>query len=227
MSFPDIELFDHNLDTQNSNSDLTRPISLSYSDLTLVSFRKNKTRYLRIGETHNNLKLDTDSEIEFCQEYKHLGVIFDTSGTDDKEIRSRVIQARKCIACLNGILWSKDIRNERKLNIYNALIKSSLFYGSETWRLTENIKRRVEATEMDALRRPSRISRKERIRNVTIRQQIGLEEPIINEIEQKELTWYGHVQRKAEGRLPKITLKWVPKQKRARGRPKKKTGWKL
>jgi len=90
-----------------------------------------------------------------------------------------VIQARKCIACLNGILWSKDIRKERKLNICNALIKSSLLYGSETWRLTEHNKRRVEATEMDALRRSSRISRKERIRNVTIRQQIGLEETII------------------------------------------------
>jgi hypothetical protein len=25
----------------------------------------------------------------------------------------------------------------------------------------------------------------------------------------------------AEGRLPKITLKWIPKQRRARGRPKK------
>ena len=96
------------------------------------------------------MKLDRESKIEFCQEYKYLGVIFHTSGTDDKEIRSRVIQARKCIACLNGILWSKDIRNERKLNIYNALIKSSLLYGSETWRLTENNKRRVEATEMDA-----------------------------------------------------------------------------
>jgi len=55
------------------------------------------------------------------------------------------------------------------LNIYNALIKNSLLYGSETWRLTENNKRRVEATEMDTLRRSSRISRKDRIRNVTIR----------------------------------------------------------
>jgi len=70
---------------------------------------------------------------------------------------------------------------------------------------------------MDALRRSSRISRKDRIRNVTIRQQIGLEE----EIEQNQLTWYGHVQRMAEGRLPKIVLKWMPKQNRARGRPKK------
>jgi len=103
------------------------------------------------------LKLDKDSEIEFSQEYKNLGVIFDTSGKDNKEIRSRIIPARKCIACLNGILWSKDIRKERKLNIYNALIKSSLLYGSETWRLTENNKRRVEATEMDVLKGSSRM----------------------------------------------------------------------
>jgi hypothetical protein len=54
----------------------------------------------------------------------------------------------------------EDIRKERKLNIYNAPIKSSLLYGSETWRLTENNKRRVEATERDALRRSSRNSEK-------------------------------------------------------------------
>jgi len=75
--------------------------------------------------------------------------------------------------------------------------------------------------EMDALRRSSRISRKDRIRNVTIRQQIGLEETVIKETEENQLTWYGHVQRMTEERLPKIALKWMPKQKRARGRPKK------
>jgi len=91
---------------------------------------------------------------------------------------------------------------------------------------SQKIIRRVEAAEMDALRSSSRISRKERIRNVTIRQQIGLEETIVKEIEQNQLTWYGHVQRMAEGRLLKITLKWMPKQNRARGRPKK-TRWKV
>jgi hypothetical protein len=85
-----------------------------------------KIQYLSIGGTYNNLKLDKDNEIEFCQEHNYLGVFFDTSGTDDKEIRFRVVQARKCIACLNRILWSENIRKERKLNIYNALIKSSL-----------------------------------------------------------------------------------------------------
>ena len=88
-------------------------------------------------------------------------------------------------------------------------------------KLTENNKRRVEATEMDILRGSSRISRKERVRNVTIRQQIGLEESIVKEIERNQLTWYGHVQRMVEGRLPKIALKWMPKQKRSQGRPTK------
>ena len=35
-----------------------------------------------------------------------------------------------------------------------------------------------------------------------------------------QLTWYGHVQRKAEGRLLKIALTWMPKQQRAWERPK-------
>ena len=52
--------------------------------------------------------------------------------------------------------------------------------------------------------------------------QTGPEETITKETEQNQLTWYGygHVQRMAEGRLPKIALKWMPKQKWARGRLK-------
>jgi hypothetical protein len=66
-----------------------------------------------------------------------------------------------------------------------------------------------------------RLSRKERIKNVTTRQQIVLEETIITESDQNQLTWYDHVQRMVEGIFPKITLKWMPKQRRARGRTKK------
>jgi hypothetical protein len=72
-------------------------------------------------------------------------------------------------------------------------------------------------------RRSSRISRKDRIRNVTVRQ-IGLGETIIKQIEKNRLTWYGHVQRMAEGRLPKIALKWVPKQKSMRKTEEKLDG---
>ena len=50
---------------------------------------------------------------------------------------------------------------------------------------------------------------------------ISVEETSVKETEQNQLTWYGHVQRMAEGILPKTAVKWMPKQKRARGRSKK------
>jgi hypothetical protein len=91
---------------------MTRKLKETYEKCGL-DMNLNKTKFLNIGVTHNNLKLDKDNKIEFCQEYKYLGVIFDTSGTDGKEIRSRVIQARKSTACLNGILWSRHKKGEK------------------------------------------------------------------------------------------------------------------
>jgi hypothetical protein len=79
---------------------------------------------------------------------------------------------------------------------------------------------------MDKLRRSSRISRKGRSGNVTIRQQIGLEETITKETEQIQLTWYGHVQRMAEGRLPKIARSGC-RNKREYEEDRRKTGWKV
>ena len=62
---------------------MTRKLKETYENWGL-DMSLNKTKYLCIGRTENSLKLDEDNEIEFCQEYKYLGVIFDTSGTDDK-----------------------------------------------------------------------------------------------------------------------------------------------
>jgi len=36
--------------------------------------------------------------------------------------------------------------------IYNSMVKSVLIYGAETWSLYEDDRRRINATEMDALR---------------------------------------------------------------------------
>jgi len=55
----------------------------------------NKTKYLYTGETHDNMKLYKDNEIKFCQEYKYLGVIFDNSGTDDKENKIKSNTSKK------------------------------------------------------------------------------------------------------------------------------------
>ena len=49
----------------------TRKLKETY-DKWGLDMNLNKTKYLCTGETHSNLKLDKDSKIEFCQEYKYL-----------------------------------------------------------------------------------------------------------------------------------------------------------
>jgi hypothetical protein len=85
-----------------------------------------------------------------------------------------------------------------------------LIYGSESWRLTERNKKRIEAVEMGALRKSMRISQMDKIRNEEVRLTLGIEGTIINDTERKQLTWYGNVQRMEETRLRREALHWSP-----------------
>lgn len=198
---------------------MTRKLQEEYEKWGL-QLNTQKTKYLPIAQEKVNIELEKE-EIEACDEYTYLGVTFDITGKDDKEINKRITQARRIIGCLNGIFWSKEIGKHRKYNIYETLIKSSLLYGSETWRITENNKRRLEAVEMDVFRRSLGISRRQRIRNEDVRLQMGIEGSLITDIERKQLVWYGHVQRMEEKRLPKKVMNWMPPNRRKRGRPRK------
>jgi hypothetical protein len=60
---------------------------------------------------------------------------------------------------------------------------------------------------MDFWRRSPRISRKEKIRNIVIKQKMNVEKSLLDDIKTKQLQWYGHVQRMEEGRLPKQVMK--------------------
>ncbi|XP_045477899.1 uncharacterized protein LOC123683046 [Harmonia axyridis] len=74
---------------------------------------------------------------------------------------------------------------------------------------------------MDILRRSLGVSRLQKIRNEEIRRLMGVDGTLYEDIEAKQLIWYGHLQRMDEQRLPKKVFEWVPAQRRKRGRPKK------
>jgi hypothetical protein len=44
---------------------------------------------------------------------------------------------------------------------------------------------------------------------------------ILDEITQKQLIWYGHVERMDPTRLPKIMIYWKPEGRKKRGRPRR------
>jgi hypothetical protein len=79
--------------------------------------------------------------------------------------------------------------------IYNSMVKSVLIYGAETWSLYEDDRRRINATEMDALRRSAWISKLDRKTKEYIRGKMDAQDMILDDITRKQLIWYGHVER--------------------------------
>ena len=73
---------------------------------------------------------------------------------------------------------------------------------------------------MDFWRHLARISRKDKISNIIIKQKMNVTRSLLEDTKTQELKWYGHVQRMEEGRLPKKVLKRSPPGRRKRGRPK-------
>jgi len=97
--------------------------------------------------------------------------------------------------------------------LYNNMVKSVLIYGAETCSLYEDDRRRINATEMDALRRTARISKLDRKTNGYIRGKMEAQDMILDDITWKKLIWYGHVERMDPTRLPKIMIQWKPEGK--------------
>jgi hypothetical protein len=117
--------------------------------------------------------------------------------------------------------WDKHIRKDTKTYIGKVLVESVLLYGNEIWTLNEYYRKRLQAVEMDYLRKSAGVSRLEHTSNQEIRTRMNAEESIIDRIKNKGLDWFGHVLRMEEERWPKQLYQWKPPGKRKRGRPKK------
>jgi hypothetical protein len=78
---------------------------------------------------------------------------------------------------------------------------------------------------MDFWRRSARKSRKEKVRNVTIREIKEVRKNILEVTEEKRLRRFGHAKRMPGNRLPLKILEWEPEGTRRRGRPKEMDRW--
>jgi hypothetical protein len=70
---------------------------------------------------------------------------------------------------------------------------------------------------MDYLRRSAKISRIDRVRNETSRTRMRMKEYILQETEEQQLRWYGHVWRMEDCRIVRRVTEWNPQGKRRHG----------
>ena len=187
-----------------------------------MKINSKKTKTMVISREPKQHKIRLDNEIlEQVNSYKYLGVMIGANGSLREEITQRVGKASKVYGQLGqSFINKRELTVKTKLSIFNSIYCPTLMYGSESWTLENRDKSRLQATEMKFLRRTFGKTKRDKIRNTTIRDRaktISLEE----KIERNQLRWYGHVCRMAENRIPKQIFECKQEGKLPRGRPKK------
>jgi hypothetical protein len=74
---------------------------------------------------------------------------------------------------------------------------------------------------MDALRRSARVTKLDRKMNEYIRGKMDAQDMILDDITQRKLIWYRHVERMDPTRLPRIMIYWKSEGRKQRGRPRR------
>ena len=104
------------------------------------------------------------------------------------------------------------------------LILSTFLYACESWTLTAEIERRIQALEMRCYRRLLNISYKNHVTNEEVRNRIqnaiGVHDDLLTMVKKRKLRWYGHISRSSG--MAKTILQGTVKGARRRGRQKKR-----
>ena len=106
-----------------------------------------------------------------------------------------------------------------------SLVTSIFLYACESWTLTAELQRRIQAMEMRCYGKILHISYKDHVTNEEVRayiqQAIGPHEDLLTIVKRRKLKWHGHVSRSSG--LAKTIMQGTVKAGRRQGR--QRTRW--
>ena len=161
-----------------------------------------------------------DQRLEEVENFKYLGAIISNEGSKP-EILSRIAQTTAALSRLKIIWMDKNISLASKVKLMRMLILSTFFYACESWTLTAEIERRIQALEMRCYRRLLNISYKDHVTKEEvcnrIQNAIGVHDDLLTIVKKRKLRLHGHISR-SSGMAKTILQKTVK-----RGKKKRKT----
>ena len=116
----------------------------------------------------------------------------------------------------------KHMRN--KIRLMHSLVTSIFLYACESWTLTAELQRRIQALEMRCHRKIQHISYKDHVTNKEVcaktQQAIGPHEDLLTTIRRRKLQWYDQVS--CSSGLAKTILQGTVKGGKRQGRQRKR-----
>jgi hypothetical protein len=134
-----------------------------------------KTKVL-VCERENNTKIQIkvrNQTIEQVDEFTYLGSTISKDGRNRSEIIKRICQAKIAFNKKKTIFTSRSISLKIRKNLLKTYVWSIALYGCETWTITMEEKRRLEAFEMWCYRRMLRISWMDRVTHVEVPERLS------------------------------------------------------
>ena len=93
----------------------------------------------------------------------------------------RVRKAKAWAAChKQKKMWKSDLRRGLKIRLFVATVESILLYGSETWTLTESLKKRIDGCYTRMLRMTLNVDWKQRKTNKEVYGNLPRAPPLIS-----------------------------------------------
>ena len=120
-------------------------------------------------------------------------------------------------------IWkSRGLSINLKVRLLRATVFSIATYGCESWTMTKNDRKKIDAFEMWCYRRLLGVSWKDKKTNIWVLNKIGTDLNIRKSIIERKLSYFGHIVRK-DGGVEKQILQGAVEGHRGRGRPS--TSW--
>jgi len=147
-----------------------------------------------------------DVELKQVENFVYLRGSVSADQSCDKDIERRIGLAAGIVRNLDKIWKAQDIAKGTKVMLYHTLVQDIVLYNAETWTLKEEHKRKLRVFKMSVLRRICGITRRDRRRNVDIKQELDVKLDIVQRLQRRRLTYVGHVARMNSSRYPILLL---------------------
>ena len=105
---------------------------------------------------HNGQKPETVTS------FMYLGSVITDEGSNP-EILSRIAQTTAALTSLKPVWNDRSISLSSKIRLIHSLVTSICMYACESWTLTAELQRRIQAMEMRCYRKILRISYKDHV----------------------------------------------------------------
>ena len=185
-----------------------------------LRINKKKTECLVISKRTApacNIRIREEA-IKQVDKFKYLGSVVTVDGRCESEIRQRIGIAKNAFDKMRNMLTNRHIRINTRIRVIKTYVWSTLLYGCESWTISKDMERRLEAFEVWCWRRMMRVSWMERRTNVSIFEEIGRERELLRSIRRRQMRFLGHVMRREQ--LENVSLTGRISGARGRGRPR-------